>query len=147
MIRVFSILFFISFGHLNGTAQTLSDYTWLEGEWTHVSGDQTTVESWSLRNDTTLVGSSLTTNASGATVFEEALKIQQHGTTVKYIAVLPTKIAEFVLKKHTKDLLVFEDPKNDFPSIISYKRVKSGLEIKLEGSGKKEVMDFEPKKQ
>jgi hypothetical protein len=147
MFRILGFTSFLLFCLVKAKAQNMSDYSWLEGEWTYTNGEQTTVESWSLRNDTTLVGSSLTTNKSGAIVFEEALKIQREGNTIKYIAVLPTKIAEFALEKHTKDLLVFEDPKNDFPSIISYKRVKSGLEIKLEGSGKKEVMEFEPKKQ
>jgi hypothetical protein len=147
MIRAFFLTLTLLVSLLYANGQSMADYSWLEGEWTYVKGDQTTVESWSLRNDTTLVGSSLTTNASGDIVFEEALKIQREGNTIKYIAVLPTKIAEFALEKHTKDLLVFKDPKNDFPSIISYKRVKSGLEIKLEGSGKKEVMEFEPKKQ
>lgn len=142
MIRILLLGLLFTAMNLDVHAQNIRDYSWLSGEWTFKKGSNTTVESWSLRNDTTLVGSSLTTNESGELVFEEALKIQKSGNSTSYIALLPSKIAKFRLKKYGKGILIFEDSKNDFPSIITYKRVESNLEITLEGSGKKEVMKF-----
>ena len=123
-------------------AQNLRDYSWLSGDWTFKQGSNTTIESWSLRNDTTLVGSSVTTDQSGTIVFEEALKIQKAGKSISYVALLPSKIAKFRLKKYGKNVLIFEDSKNEYPSIITYKKMESHLEVTLEGSGKKEVMKF-----
>ena len=146
MMRLILLTVLIASTSFTSNGQDLRDYAWLSGEWTFTSGSNTTVESWSLRNDTTLVGSSFTTNEAGEIVFEEALKIQKTGKSISYIALLPSKIAKFRLKKYGKNMLIFEDSKNDFPSLITYKTGETGLEVTLEGSGKKEVMNFMRKK-
>ena len=142
MKRLLFLAFFCAITNVEVHAQNLRDYSWLKGDWTFEQGSNTTVETWSLRNDTTLVGISVTTDQSGTIVFEEALKIQKAGKSISYFALLPSKIAKFRLKKHGKNVLIFEDSKNEYPSIITYKKMESHLEVTLEGSGKKEVMKF-----
>lgn len=146
MIQRVVLTFLLAFCFCGLVAQNLTDYAWLEGEWTYSEKENTTIESWSSRNDTVMVGISFTTNNLGDIISEEALRIQKVDGEVTYIAILPTKIATFKLTEHKENLLVFEDSSNDFPSLIHYKKQGAGLLVTLEGSGNKEVMEFVRKK-
>lgn len=125
----------------SGFSQKLSDLTWLAGDWTSKSETQVVNESWSFMNDSTLVGSSVTTK-SDSIIFEEALRIEFRNDSIRYIAVLPFKIATFGLSERSEAEYVFIDPTNEFPSRISYRREQSGLQISLEGKNNKEEFNF-----
>jgi len=123
-------------------AQSVELFNWLVGDWISEKDGLTTTESWSQRNDSTLVGTSFTVNKDFETVFEEALKIQTTADGTEYIAILPTKTAIFKLKASSKKSVSFIDPKNDFPSLITYLKTSNGLRVSLEGKGNKQVMEF-----
>ena len=56
---------------------------------------------------------------------------------VKGLKARDKKPAKFKLVEHTKDSAVFEDPKNDFPSKIIYRRTgDSTMTVRLEGKDK-----------
>jgi hypothetical protein len=127
---------------INANAQSVTKFSWLVGEWVSQKDGLTTTEMWSLRNDSTLIGTSITVNAKNELVFEEALRIQATSDGTKYIAILPTKTAIFKLKSSSNKSISFIDPKNDFPSLISYTNTPNGIQVSLQGKGNKEVMDF-----
>lgn len=126
--------------------QELSNLYWLEGDWISKSESAVVTESWSVRNDSTLVGSGLTTENDQVT-FEEALMIEQRMDSIRYIAILPKKTGIFGLEKVSKTGFSVIDPQNDFPSRIVYKKTKTGMSVTLEGKGNKQAMDFVRKKQ
>jgi hypothetical protein len=139
IIMCISLIFaFASTGH----SQSVNQYSWLVGEWVCENEGLTTNETWSLRNDSILVGTSFTVNENYETVFEEALKIESTIEGTRYIAVLPSKTAVFNLKSSTKSSLTFSNPKNDFPKDITYKTDSKGLTVTLSGENKKEIMKF-----
>lgn len=125
-----------------GMAQNLTDLKWLAGDWVSKTNKSTTTESWSIRNDSTLVGTSETRNATNELTYEEVLKIETRSGKTSYIALLPTKIAQFQTEQITKSTAVFIDPENDFPSKIKYLKTKKGIQVVLEGEGNKQVMNF-----
>lgn len=129
-------------GNVYSNAQSVEQLSWLVGDWVCEKDGLTTTESWSQRNDSTLVGTSFTVNKDFETVFEEALKIQTTSEGTEYIAVLPTKTAVFKLKDSSKKSVSFIDPKNDFPSLITYVKTSKGLRVSLEGKGNKQVIEF-----
>lgn len=137
---VFTVVsFFLAIGI--GSAQKLEDLSWLAGDWISQSQEQIINESWSFMNDSTLVGSSITTKGDSV-IFEEALKIEFRHDTIRYIAVLPFKIASFGLALRNESEYVFVDPSNDFPSKIIYRKTKPGLTIVLEGKDNESEMNF-----
>ena len=142
MMRAFLFSVVLFFLTINTNAQSITKFSWLVGEWVCSKNGLTTTEMWSLRNDSTLVGTSFTVNAKNETVFEEALRIQATQEETEYIAILPTKTAAFRLKSTSNKAFSFSDPDNDFPSLITYTKTNKGIQIRLEGKDNKEVMDF-----
>lgn len=128
-----------------GFSQSLSGLAWLSGDWVCKSGKAVTTESWSFMNDSTLFGSSVTME-NGKMTAEEALRIESRNGVVRYIAVLPLKIATFSFEEKTKNSYSFVDSENDFPSKITYRKTKSGLLVELEGSEKQQKQNFVKKK-
>ena len=123
-------------------AQNLTELKWLAGNWISKTEKLTTIESWSIRNDSTMVGTSETRNEVNELTFEEVLKIETRLDRTSYIALLPTKIAQFQTELISKSKAIFTDTENDFPSKIKYLKTKNGIQIVLEGKGNKQVMNF-----
>ncbi len=142
----FSLILLLATTALTLKGQDISKLYWIEGDWISKSGNTVVTESWSVRNDSTLVGSGLTTKNDQVT-FEEALMIEQRMDSIRYIAILPKKTGIFGLEKVSKVGFSVIDPKNDFPSRIVYKKTKTGMSVTLEGKGNKHAMDFVRKKQ
>lgn len=124
----------------------MNDFEWISGDWTYTDSIGVTIESWSVRNDSVLVGSSYTVDKSNEVIFEEALRIQNRDNETSYIAVLPTKIATFKLERVSAKAFSFVDPENGYPSKISYQKTKGGMRVILEGDNKKQVIQFVKRK-
>ena len=122
-------------------SQSLSDLSWLSGDWVCKTEKTVTNESWSFMNDSTLVGISVTTENDVETA-EEAIRIESRNGVVRYIAVLPFKIATFSFERKTKNSYSFVDSENDFPSKITYRKTNTGLLVELEGSDKQQKQNF-----
>lgn len=136
---IFALLFFCSGSSFGQDVKSLK---WLSGNWIMKTEKSTTTESWSIRNDSTIVGSSLTVSNDGETLFEEALKISTRDNETTYIALLPDKTARFKTALLSKTSAIFIDKSNDFPSKITYLKTKTGIQVVLEGKGNKEVLNF-----
>ncbi|MFM1875767.1 MAG: hypothetical protein RL266_1504 [Bacteroidota bacterium] len=121
-------------------AQNLAHFDWLVGEWT-IEQEQTTLESWTMVNDSLLTGYSITTE-NGEEVFRESLSIEKIGSMIYYKAILPFKTAVFTLDSTSHNYFSFVDPENDFPSRIEYRGLNDSLIISLSGTGNKMVMPF-----
>lgn len=126
------------------SAQEVDELNWMIGTWELTEGSLSTVELWVKLNDSTLIGKSDSYN-DGDLVFSENLRIENRGKKFNYVAILPSKTAVFKLDELAHGIVSFVDPENDFPSRITYRRVPSGIEIVLFGSGKEELMVFRPK--
>lgn len=118
-----------------------SSFEWLIGSWEMLDEDVKTVETWKAESDSVLIGDALTKKGE-AVIFTESLRIETSASNTEYIAILPNKTAVFRMTARDESSFVFEDPENDFPSELIYRRTDSGLQVTLQGSGRSQVLNF-----
>ena len=134
-----SVILFVLLPFL-GFSQYTDELKWLEGNWV-MESEGTTIESWSIQDDSTLVGYSVTLE-NGNETFRETLSIENTANELIYKAVLPFKTAVFTLDSIAKNYVSFMDPQNDFPSKIEYRKVQNELRITLVGAENKMEMKY-----
>lgn len=123
-----------------GFSQYTDELKWLEGNWI-MESEGTTIESWSIKDDSNLFGYSVTLE-NGNETFRETLSIENSANGLIYKAVLPFKTAVFTLDSIAKNYVSFMDPQNDFPSKIEYRKVQNELRITLVGAKNKMEMKY-----
>ncbi len=101
---------------------------WLIGTWENKTQRGSVYETWTKGNNMELSGKSYMLNGKDTVVFE-TVKLIQEKNDLFYIPTvkdqnksLPVK---FTLKKQSDKLLVFENPKHDFPQKISYTKINA----------------------
>jgi len=119
---------------------------WFVDRWIYTDDEETTYENWVKTNDTLYSGESYTVR-DGDTIFNEQLKIEKDGDDVFYTAIVkhnPGPVS-FKLTEINNNKAVFENPKHDFPTRITYElRNNSILYAKAEGKNKNgEAAEFE----
>ncbi len=110
---------------------------WLLGNWTNLSIDQQSYESWSQINDSTLAAYSHTI-VFNDTVFEENMVVQQQYNEVVLIVSVPNQNEEkpvtFNLLPVENKVFSFVNEQHDFPNKISYTNpVKDSIHAWVEG--------------
>jgi len=111
-------------GKLIKEYEELSKANWLLGNWEKKDSLGTLTESWKTLNDSTFVGQSFYITMKKDTVHRETIELIQKGDFLRYSATvqgenngLPTS---FQMTESTDSLLVFENPKHDYPQKIRY---------------------------
>lgn len=115
----------------------IEQLNWLIGNWTNLSPEQQSYESWRQINDSTLSAYSYTT-VLGDTVFQENMVIQESSDGVVLIVSVPNQNDEkpitFGLHPTENHLFTFVNEKHDFPNKISYTNpVKDSIHAWVEG--------------
>ena len=126
----------------------VSKVTFLTGCWERVDDKpgRKTLEQWSSPAGGTLFGVGRTFSGDKL-VSWEFMRIEQSGTSAKFLAQLPgaTSATAFELKTATPTELTFENLKNDFPHRVIYRTLgKPSLAARIEGSDadEKKGVDF-----
>ena len=126
----------------------IENASWLMGEWQNTSSEGKLTETWEKLNDSTCAGKSFFVIGKD-TVSSETIRLEQHGKTLLYIPTVKDQNNEqpisFFLTSSTTQQMIFENPKHDFPQIISYKRTsKTALIAEISGvvNGKKKSQSF-----
>src|SRR5688500_15203981 len=129
--------------------EKLKSLNWFIGSWENKSSEGTMTESWSVLNDSVYLGTSSYVEG-GVTLFSEEIRLEQRGTDIFYIPTIkdssgiqmqdPTR---FKLTMSEGQKAKFENPKHDFPQIISYEL--KGDSMLAEISGKIEGKDHAEK--
>ncbi len=101
---------------------------WLIGTWENKTQRGSVYETWTKKSSMELLGKSYTLNGKDTIIFE-TVKLIHEKNNLFYIPTvknqnnsLPIK---FTLKKQSDELLVFENPKHDFPQKISYTKINA----------------------
>ena len=106
---------------------------WLEGTWTCVDGEETTVERWTREGEHRLVGEAETRRA-GVRVFGERLEISCVDGRIVYTAWPEGQaMARFPATVLDGSRAVFENPAHDFPTRIEYRRDGDALTAQVSG--------------
>ncbi|WP_207720152.1 DUF6265 family protein [Flavobacterium undicola] len=122
-----SILLIASACQKNATAEKdlIKKADWLIGNWENKTNLGTLSENWEKVNDSTFKAKSLFIKDKD-TIHNESIILQQKGETLTYTTTIlgqnEDKPIRFQLKEDIETELVFENPKNDYPQKISYKK-------------------------
>lgn len=138
----------------NTTENTTTNFSelekanWLLGEWQNNSPEGNATEVWEKENDSTFVGESYFVIGKD-TVSSESISLQQNDKDLFYIPTVKgqnnKQPVKFALTLSTNNLLVFENPKHDFPQKISYTQITNdSLLAEISGmmNGKQNSQNF-----
>lgn len=112
---------------------------WLLGNWEKTDSLGTLQEIWKIQNDSTLIGKSYYIQNKKDTIHNETIELMQNGKLLIYSATIigenNNEPVAFQLTKDYDSLLVFENPKHDYPQKITY-QLKKDKSILATVSGK-----------
>lgn len=128
------LLVLISFSCKKIETEKVENYLKLEkakyliGDWENLTPDANFIEIWKNENDSTYSASSFIT-VKKDTVFYENIVLQQKNDSLFYNVSVrgenKNKAVSFYLTYDNNNVLVFENPKHDFPTKIVYKKVSN----------------------
>ena len=127
----------------NETKEISKSYTqlkkanWFLGNWGTTTKESDFTETWAQKNDSTFVGESYILVGKD-TVFHENAVLEQRNDSLFYIVSVrdqnKQESVSFYLTQSSEKELVFENPKHDFPSKISYTQItKDSLFAEISG--------------
>lgn len=110
---------------------------WLLGKWENKSPDGNLLESWTKVNDSVFIGESYFIKAKDS-LHSEKMQLKQMGENLIYISTIKgqNNNKPIIFKQNTAEekILVFENPKNEYPKKIVYKPfAKDHLLIEISG--------------
>ena len=111
----------------------INNIDWLMGDWVRINDkpNKKTSEYWNKISNTEYTGLGITLEGADTT-FREDLKIVHNDKHWVYeVRGVNENMTPFVFTEITESSFVCENEKNEFPKIISYKRVKDTLFAKI----------------
>jgi hypothetical protein len=122
------------------SCHSLTDLTWLLGEWQTQKQQPLTTELWAKLSDKTFEGAGQTVNS------DESLRLVEMSGEVFYFAKVPHNPipVAFKLTKCKNTTFTFENNQHDFPNTIEYQKLNSKvMYVKVSGkSGKSFTTQF-----
>lgn len=117
-------------GNLIKNYDELQKAKWLIGEWEKKDSLGTLKEIWTTKDDSTYTGESYYFQNEKDTLHNEQIELVQEGEHLIYRATVKgennDEAVPFQMTKDGDSLLVFENPKHDYPQKIEYKLLKNG---------------------
>lgn len=126
-------------GNLIKEYNELAKAKWLEGKWEKTDSLGTLIEIWQPKNDSTFSGQSYYIQNEKDTIHNELIELIQDQEYLIYSATVKGEnnntAIPFQLTKDEDSLLVFENPKHDYPQKLEY-RLQKNKSISIVVSGK-----------
>jgi hypothetical protein len=140
MRRFFPLLLLLAATSQAADSPTLP--LWLSGNWKTAQRDAVIEETWNAPAAGMMMGMSRTFTPERTRSFE-FVRIEQRGREFFYVAQPQgEKPTEFRMTKLEDGLIVFENPKHDFPKRISYRRIDADHVTARVDDGKETGRDF-----
>jgi len=121
---------------------------WLNGDWTNITEESQSYESWAKLNDSTMISFSYVM-VEKDTVFAEVMAIQEQSKGVFLTVKVPdqndSEVVNFKLIPSKKGSFTFENKAHDFPKRITYSNpVKDSIHAWIDGvvEGESRRVDF-----
>lgn len=132
---VLLVLLFISCNKYDANGNLIKDYEelqkakWLLGNWEKKDSIGTLKELWQIKDDSTFIGQSYYIINDKDTVHNEQIELMQDKEHLIYTATVAgennNEPIPFQMMKDEDSLLVFENPKHDYPQKIQYQLKKN----------------------
>ena len=149
---IFTSYFLLFVSSCSSKKSPLEEFKKLSGSWVEVSGDSKFTETWTWKNDTLLIGSSLMTVGKD-TAFSEKIQLVTQNDSIYYIPSVSDQnngeTIRFGLISNKENEWVFENKKHDFPTQIIYTfKEKDSLIVVVKGyeNGRKQAYTFRMQK-
>ena len=131
-------------GNLIKSYDELQKANWLLGEWEKTDSLGTLKEIWTSEDDSTFIGESYYIQNEKDTLHNEQIELMQDGDHLIYAATVEGENNDtaipFQMTKAEDSLLVFENPKHDYPQKIQYKLMKNGsIVATISGKQRKKI--------
>ena len=123
---------------------TISDVSWIAGDWQTPAGGRRQIEEhWTTAAGGSMMGVSRTI-AGDKTVEFEYLRIEQRADGVYYVAHPKARCpgTDFKLTRASATEAVFENPQHDFPKRIIYRKTEDGVTASIDGGEGSKAMSF-----
>lgn len=161
ILSIFTILLIsmISCNKYDANGNIIKDYeelekaNWMLGEWEKTDSLGTLKEIWKRLDDSTFIGLSYYIQNKKDTVHNEQVELMQNGEHLIYTTTIKGENNDspipFQMTKDEDSLLVFENPKHNFPQKIEYKLAKNNiLTAKITGklNGKSNTQSYPMKR-
>lgn len=108
--------------------EKLDSNSWLLGTWTDSSKMGKATETWQKENDSTYSAESFIVSEKD-TIFYEQVKLEQRNNEIYMIVKTrgqnDNEAVNFKLRSENAEALAFENPQHDFPTLITYTKIKS----------------------
>ncbi|HEU4710546.1 MAG TPA: DUF6265 family protein [Pyrinomonadaceae bacterium] len=130
--------------NLTAQTSTISDVSWIAGDWQTPAGGRRQIEEhWTTAAGGSMMGVSRTI-AGDKTVEFEYLRIEQRADGVYYVAHPKARCpgTDFKLTRASATEAVFENPQHDFPKRIIYRKTDDGLTASIDGGEGSKAMSF-----
>lgn len=120
-------------GNLIREYEELDKAKWILGDWEQKDSMGTLTESWESLDDSTYIGRALYISTNKDTLHNETMAILQNGDFLIYSTVIKGENGDeptlFQMREDTDSLLVFENPKHNYPKKIIYRRNKDATAL------------------
>ncbi|NUY82487.1 hypothetical protein HUK80_16395 [Flavobacterium sp. MAH-1] len=117
-------------------ASNLDDAKWLLGKWQDVSEEGTLTETWTPESDSSYAATSFFITGKD-TAFAETVRLSHRDGNLIYIVTTKSqndeKPVEFALTSVSDKQLVFENPKHDYPTKITYENYGDSMKAWISG--------------
>lgn len=131
-------------GKLIKEYEQIDKASWLLGNWEKKDSLGVLTESWQTLDDSTFVGQSFFVTPKKDTVHQETIELMQNEDFLIYTATVkgenngePTR---FQMTENVDSLLVFENPKHDYPQKIRYElNIDKSIFITISGTQRGKV--------
>ncbi len=117
---------------------------WIVGNWKTSLPKGHIIESWSIKNDSTLKSISYIIKPNGDSMLQETVNLEYKKGITNYVVTAADQNdnlpVSFKLIKHQNNKLIFENPEHDFPQRVVYKLIsKNKILAWIEGTIKGEL--------
>lgn len=136
-------------GNLIKEYEELNKAQWLLGDWEKTDSLGTLTESWKALDDSTYTAKSVYVSVKKDTIHREDIELMQTGDFLIYTSTVKgennDQPTQFQLREEKDSVLVFENPKHNYPKKIQYKLNKDAsalLTISGTQNGKPSVATY-----
>lgn len=150
LLSVFAVLFSCSQKKEKKQFPLITKAQWVLGEWKNNDKNGDFTEKWEIASDSTLMGESFVISKKDTVFFENMLLEQREDSLFYNVSInKQNTITSFYLTKSTDNQLVFENPKHDYPTKITYTlAAKDSIMAEISGKikGKTSIEQYPMKK-
>lgn len=143
LVATLIIICLISCNKYDAKGNQIKDYDeiqkakWLIGEWEQVDSLGTLQEIWTIKDDSTYTGQSYYIQNDKDTIHDEQIELTQDKEHLIYNTVVDgennDESISFQMMKDEDSLLIFENPKHNYPEKIEYQFKKNNLIATISG--------------